>query len=230
MEKQLIFIVDDEKNIRELIKYNLEKSSFIVEVFASGIELLKAMEDRIPALICLDLMLPDYDGLELCKRIRLTPKYMKIPIIMITAKTAEFDTIIGLEAGADDYIKKPFSINEIIARIRAILRRGNMEQDESDTEIIRADNIIIDKNKRVVKINEIETSFTLKEFELLLILIEHKGKVFNRDMLLEKIWGYDYYGGTRTVDVHIHALRRIIGEDKIKTVRGVGYKYDSKEK
>ena len=227
MDKKLIYIIDDEKNIRELLKYNLEKAGFLVEDFSTGKALLDRLGNNIPSLICLDLMLPDYDGIELCKELKSTPRYKNIPIIMLTAKTSEFDTIIGLEAGADDYIKKPFSINELLARIRVLFRRE--EKEDIEKEIIEEKEISVDLKQRIVKIYGNEVELTLKEFELLVLFLKNKGKVFTRDELLEKIWGFDFYGGTRTVDVHIHTLRKIIGEDKILTVRGLGYKYNSKE-
>ena len=227
MDKKLIYIIDDEKNIRELLKYNLEKAGFLVEDFSTGKALLDRLGNNIPSLICLDLMLPDYDGIELCKELKSTPRYKNIPIIMLTAKTSEFDTIIGLEAGADDYIKKPFSINELLARIRVLFRRE--EKEDIEKEIIEEKEISVDLKQRLVKTYGNELELTLKEFELLVLFLKNKGKVFTRDELLEKIWGFDFYGGTRTVDVHIHTLRKIIGEDKILTVRGLGYKYNSKE-
>ena len=227
MDKKLIYIIDDEKNIRELLKYNLEKAGFLVEDFSTGKALLDRLGNNIPSLICLDLMLPDYDGIELCKELKSTPRYKNIPIIMLTAKTSEFDTIIGLEAGADDYIKKPFSINELLAWIRVLFRRE--EKEDIEKEIIEEKEISVDLKQRLVKTYGNELELTLKEFELLVLFLKNKGKVFTRDELLEKIWGFDFYGGTRTVDVHIHTLRKIIGEDKILTVRGLGYKYNSKE-
>lgn len=230
MDKKIIYVVDDEKNIRELLQYNLEKIGFIVEVFSNGKDFLDGINKRIPELICLDLMLPDYDGVELCKELKLSPRFSSIPIIMLTAKTSEYDTIIGLEAGADDYIKKPFSINEFLARVRALLRREQKGGREVEEDIIYEGNLSIDLKQRILKVDDVEKKLTLKEFELLLLFVKNKGKVFTREELLGKIWGFDFYGGTRTVDVHIHSLRKIIGEENILTVRGLGYKFNSKEK
>jgi two-component system alkaline phosphatase synthesis response regulator PhoP len=225
MSKELIYVVDDEENIRELIEYNLKKAGYNVSSFADGESFLLKLEDKIPDLVCLDIMLPDYDGLDLCKKIRTSKRFKSLPIILLTAKTTEFDTIIGLESGADDYIGKPFSVNELIARIRSLLRRTISTPIEKNDVAIG--NLTIDVEKRTVMINEKQVELTLKEFELLNLLAKGNGKVFTRNELLEKIWGYDYYGDTRTVDVHIHSLRKIIGDEYILTVRGVGYKFIS---
>lgn len=225
MSKELIYVVDDEENIRELIEYNLKKAGYSVICFADGESFLSILQDNVPDLVCLDIMLPDYDGLELCKKIRASKKLKNLPIILLTAKTTEFDTIIGLESGADDYIGKPFSVNELIARIRSLLRRTVTSPIEKNEVAIGK--LSIDVEKRTVMINDKQVELTLKEFELLNLLANGNGKVFTRNKLLEKIWGYDYYGDTRTVDVHIHSLRKIIGDEYILTVRGVGYKFIS---
>jgi two-component system, OmpR family, alkaline phosphatase synthesis response regulator PhoP len=225
MSKELIYVVDDEDNIRELIEYNLKKAGYNVKSFADGESFLLILEDKVPDLVCLDIMLPDYDGLDLCKKIRTSKRFKNLPIILLTAKTTEFDTIIGLESGADDYIGKPFSVNELIARIRSLLRRTSSKSIERNDVAIG--NLTIDVEKRTVMINGKQVELTLKEFELLNLLAKGNGKVFTRNELLEKIWGYDYYGDTRTVDVHIHSLRKIIGDEYILTVRGVGYKFIS---
>lgn len=222
MSKELIYVVDDEENIRMLIEYNLKKAGFMVESFEDGNSFLAQLETRMPDLICLDIMLPDHDGVELCKKIRSSMRFREIPVILLTAKSTEFDTIIGLESGADDYIHKPFSNNELIARIRALLRR-TVRKTGNDEDV--TENLLIDTEKRTVSKDGEKLELTLKEFELLNILAKGKGKVFTRNELLEKIWGYDYYGDTRTVDVHIHSLRKIIGDEYILTVRGVGYKF-----
>lgn len=228
MSKELIYIVDDEENIRELIEYNLTKAGFIVKSFENGESFLEALEDSKPDLVCLDVMLPDYDGIELCKKVRTSKRYNDMPIILLTAKTTEFDTIIGLESGADDYIHKPFSVNELIARIRSQIRRTFTSSNSSKKdEVLIIGNLLIDLAKRTVMLGDKYIELTLKEFELLNLLAKGNGKVFTRNELLEKIWGYDYYGDTRTVDVHIHSLRKIIGDEYILTVRGVGYKFIS---
>ncbi|MDD2370583.1 MAG: response regulator transcription factor [Firmicutes bacterium] len=225
MSKELIYVVDDEKNIRELIEYNLVKSGYNVKCFENGQTFLDALSNTKPDLVCLDIMLPDFDGLELCKRIRANKRLFDIQIILLTAKTTEFDTIIGLESGADDYIHKPFSVNELLARVRAMLRRKN--KINTKIEDVGFGELSIDIEKRTVKIDGKLVDLTLKEFELLNLLASGSGKVYTRNELLEKIWGYDYYGDTRTVDVHIHSLRKIIGDKYILTVRGIGYKFIS---
>ena len=228
MSKELIYIVDDEENIRALIEYNLSKAGFIVKSYENGKSFLEAIEDTKPDLVCLDVMLPDYDGIELCKKVRTSKRYNDMPIILLTAKTTEFDTIIGLESGADDYIHKPFSVNELIARIRSLLRRtSNTSATSKEDDVLSIGNLLIDLGKRTVMLDNKYIELTLKEFELLNLLANGNGKVFTRNELLEKIWGYDYYGDTRTVDVHIHSLRKIIGDEYILTVRGVGYKFIS---
>lgn len=225
MIKQMIYVVDDETNIRELLEYNLLKSGFLVKSMENGKDFLEAVSISKPDLVCLDIMLPDYDGLDLCKILKSSEKNSDIPIILLTAKTTEFDTIIGLESGADDYIHKPFSVNELLARIRALLRRKTTTISPVEEKTIGE--LQIDVEKRTVQINGKFLELTLKEFELLNLLYNGKGKVFTRNELLEKIWGYDYFGGTRTVDVHIHSLRKIVGDKYILTVRGVGYKFVS---
>ena len=231
MDKKLIYVVDDEENIRELLRYNFKEADFDVETFGDGKSLLSALRQRIPDLICLDIMLPDIDGIELCKKIRQNESYRKIPIIFLTAKTGEYDTIIGLESGGDDYIRKPFSVNELKARVRALLRRHKSIEEKEETEeaeVITIKDIRIDLTKREVYKGEELLKLTLKEYEVLKRLVLGKGKVYTRESLLNEIWGYDYFGDGRTVDVHVHNLRRILNdkeEDYIVTVRGVGYKF-----
>jgi two-component system alkaline phosphatase synthesis response regulator PhoP len=234
---QKILVIEDEMNIQELIKYNLEKNNFVVTLADNGIDGLSQVLGGDYDLVLLDLMLPGLDGLEICKRMRANKKTRKIPIIMLTAKSEEFDKVLGLELGADDYMTKPFSVKELIARIRAALRRVDTNEDEEIPEeinenvqsILTYQDITIDKEKYEVKKSGEKLSLTLKEFELLKMLVENKGKVLTRDTLLDRIWGYDYVGETRTVDVHIRHLRqKIHDEDEsnqmIETIRGVGYK------
>ncbi len=223
-----ILVIDDEENIRELIKFNLEQAGFEVEMAADGQAGFEKLDQSID-LIVLDLMLPEIDGLTLCRRIRNNSPYDTIPIIMLTAKGEEVDRILGLEMGADDYLAKPFSPRELIARIKAILRRIQPETERGSEEEkagnIRAGELELDiESYEVRKSNEL-LDLTPKEFELLRLLLLNKGRVMTRDILLQKIWGYEYMGDTRTVDVHIRRLRKKIEEEYIRTVRGVGYKF-----
>lgn len=232
MSKELIYAVEDEIHIQQLIKYNLESSGYRVLTFESGEALLNECKDSIPDLFILDIMLPGIDGLEVCRQLRQNVRTRNIPIIMLTAKTEEFDKVLGLELGADDYISKPFSVRELIARVKAIFRRANVST-AVESEIIKFGDITIDASRREVYKGDKLIEMPLKEFELLKLLISNKGKVLSRDLLLEKIWGFDYYGETRTVDVHIRYLRQKIEEDDgnpvyIETIRGIGYKFNDK--
>ncbi|GMQ56443.1 response regulator transcription factor [Vallitalea sediminicola] len=228
-----VLIVDDEMHILELLRYNLESNGYSVIQSETGEEALKRLRDNNIDIILLDLMLPGIDGLEVLREIRSTEEYKEIPVIMLTAKNEEFDTVLGLEMGADDYIGKPFGIHELLARMKAIFRRTkdnkNIKHDEKE-EILYIGELTINKLTHEVTIRDNQLELPLKEFELLYILAKNKGRVFDRQYLLDKIWGYDYYGETRTVDVHIRSLRKKIERDDknpelIKTVRGVGYKY-----
>ncbi len=229
-----ILVIEDELHIQELIKYNLEKNSYKVAVVDNGLDGINEAIANSPDLILLDLMLPGLDGLEVCKRLKSDKRTKKIPVLILTAKSEEFDKVLGLELGADDYITKPFSVKELVARIRARLRRVDEHEDErkaqeESTNIIRVGNIEIDKEKYEAKKFGEKLVLTLKEFELLKILAENQGKVLTRDFLLDKVWGYDYIGETRTVDVHIRHLRQKIENDEnanqfIETIRGVGYR------
>jgi two-component system, OmpR family, alkaline phosphatase synthesis response regulator PhoP len=222
----LILIVEDEKDIVNLIKYNLEKSGFKSIAIFNGDEALDNAKKKKPDLIVLDIMLPGADGFEICKKLRADALTRKIPIIMLTARKEEVDKVLGLELGADDYLTKPFSPRELIARIKAVLRRHG-ESSEKDISEIKNKDLAMDLSKREVKLKGKLLELTAKEFDLLEYLLKNKGKVLTRDVLLNHIWGYDYYGTTRTVDVHVQRLREKllkIGE-KIQTVRNVGYKY-----
>ena len=187
------------------------------------------LAEKVPDCILLDIMLPDEDGLEILKKIRSIPDTRKVPIMMITAKTTELDKVKGLDLGADDYITKPFSVRELLARVKAVLRRFSISEPESN--ILIFGNLTADFDKREILVNDKKLDLTLKEFELLEILIRNKGKILTRDTLLDKIWGYEYIGETRTVDVHIRYLRKKIElDDKnpklIETIRGVGYRFN----
>lgn len=227
MAEKKILIVDDEDHIRELLKFNLEKNGYIVYMANDGLNGLKLAREKQVDLILLDLMLPGMDGFEVCKEIRRDNIISNVPIIMLTAKSEEIDKILGLELGADDYITKPFSIRELSARIKALLRRSNVKYDN---EILRFGNITLNLQTREVLKHGKKLDFTLKEFEVLKLLIQNKGKILTREILLDKIWGYEYIGETRTVDVHIRHIRKKIEEDDkkpiyIQTIRGVGYKF-----
>ncbi|WP_088187673.1 response regulator transcription factor [Desulfosporosinus sp. FKA] len=223
-----ILVVDDEEPIQELLRFNLEKEGYRVRVAKDGPEALGAIEKEQPDLLVLDVMLPGMDGLEVCRRLRLNTKFQQIPIIMLTAKGEEIDKVLGLELGADDYMTKPFSPRELLARIKARLRRLNIPED-SEAMIVRGE-LRIDINGFRVLIRGEEVELTPKEFELLRVFAAHPGKVYSRDELLERIWGYEYHGDTRTVDVHVRHLRLKIERDPsnpeyIETLRGIGYRF-----
>jgi Response regulators consisting of a CheY-like receiver domain and a winged-helix DNA-binding domain len=229
MAGESILIVDDEIHIVELIKYNLESNGYKTYTAYDGLEALRMVEENNVDLIILDLMLPVIDGLEVCKTLKRKESKADIPIIMLTAKGEEFDKILGLELGADDYITKPFSVRELIARVKVILRRSTMDQTPGD--ILRIGPLIIDSSKHEALKNGERLDLTLKEFELLKYLITNRGKVLTRELLLDRIWGYEYFGETRTVDVHIRHLRQKLEEDDknpkfIETIRGIGYKFN----
>lgn len=230
MNNAKILVVDDESHIVELVKFNLEKEGFKVVVAYDGMEAIAAVEEESPDLMMLDIMLPHMDGLEVCRQIRQNNRYANLPIIMLTAKAEEIDTVLGLEMGADDYIKKPFSPREMVARVKARLRaRRLLEATEAPGKkalIINDLTMIPDKHEAFVGDRKLD--LTPKEFELLRILAYSRGKVFTREALLERVWGYEFSGDTRTVDVHIRSLRQKLGEcgEMILTVRGVGYKLE----
>lgn len=222
-----ILIIEDDVNIVELIRFNLEANNYIVDVAYHGKEGLSKIFEFMPDLILLDIMLPELDGHGVLNQLRNDNKIKNIPVIIVTAKTSELDKIVGFEIGADDYMTKPFSVNELLSRVKAHLRRSDREADKLTNKVIEYKNLIIDLEKyEVFKDGEI-ILLSLKEFELLKLLLENKGKVMTRNQLLDEVWGYDYYGETRTVDVHIRHLRSKLDTDKensiIHTVRGIGY-------
>ena len=229
MPSDTILAVDDEVHILELISFNLKAAGYHVVTALTGEEALKRCEVEKPSLVLLDIMLPGIDGLEVCRRLKGDRTTSNIPIIMLTARGDEVDKILGLELGADDYITKPFSVRELAARVKSLLRRVAPQQ-ESEPQTLRAGDIMIDiTNYEAFKGGE-KLSLTLKEFELLKVLGLSRGKVLTRDFLLDRIWGYEYYGETRTVDVHIRHLRQKLGEEPyIETVRGVGYRFVDRE-
>lgn len=219
-----ILIVEDEDNIRELVKYNLIMNDFEVIESADGLEGLELARKDKPDLLLLDLMLPGKNGLDICKELR--TEGSKVPIVLLTAKNEELDKVIGLELGADDYITKPFGVHELMARIKAVLRRFEISQVG---ELLCIDALSINIEKHEVKIGEEQVYLALKEFELLKTLVENRGRVMSRNQLLDKVWGIDYIGETRTVDVHIRYLRKKLNDEDseskyIQTIRGIGYK------
>lgn len=219
----MLYCVEDDRGIRELIVYTLQNSGFSAVGFECGKELFSALCSGKPELILLDIMLPDEDGIEILKRLRANASTKKIPVIMLTAKGTEYDKVIGLDSGADDYIAKPFGMMELISRIKAVLRRTT--ENDSDIEYTFG-KIKMSTKAHTVTVSGMPVELTLKEFELLRLLFKNAGMVLTRDMLLENIWGYDFDGETRTVDVHIRSLRTKLGNggDIIETVRGVGYR------
>lgn len=219
----MIYFVEDDNNIRELVVYTLNNSGFKAEGFALPSDFWKAMEDQLPSMILLDIMLPQEDGLSILKKIRSNPVTKKLPVMMLTAKGSEYDKVIGLDTGADDYLPKPFGMMELIARVRALLRRTETEENENEYTV---GNLYVCPQKHIVTVNSIPVVLTLKEFEILCTLLQNKGIVLTRDRLLNEIWGYSFDGENRTVDVHIRTLRQKLGSagDLIQTIRGVGYK------
>lgn len=223
-----ILVVEDEETIAGLVSYNLRKEGFEVIISGDGLEALEKIKSEKFDLIILDIMLPGMDGYDICRLIR--KEDISIPVIMLSAKNEELDKVLGLELGGDDYVTKPFSPRELIARVRALLRRTQNAQAPADMEIICIDSLMIDLSRHEVKIDEREIQLTPKEFELLEYLIRHTGRAVSRDILLDQVWDYDFAGDTRIVDVHISRLREKIEPDPknpsfIQTIRGVGYKF-----
>ena len=221
----LIFCVEDDKSIRDLMIYTLNTAGFEVAGFDNGVSLWEALKRRQPELIMLDIMLPGEDGVSILKELRSNSLTADIPVIMATAKGAEYDKITGLDLGADDYLAKPFGMMEMVSRVKAVLRRT---KPKSDIALLRIGDLEINVKAHTVLIGEVRVELTLKEYELLHTFMEDVGRAFTRDQLLEKIWGVDYMGETRTVDVHIGTLRTKLGKcgDYIKTIRGVGYRME----
>lgn len=226
-----ILVVDDETAIQELLRFNLEREGYTVTCAGDGDEALSLLNQKSFDLVILDLMLPGTDGLEVCRKMRLDPSLSPVPIIMLTAKAEEIDKVLGLELGADDYLAKPFGIRELLARVKARLRRTGQNQAR---DIIERGDLQIEPASFTVRVGNKPVDITPKEFELLRLLASYPGKVFSRDELLEKIWGYEYPGDTRTVDVHIRHLRQKMEKDPanpeyIETLRGVGYRFKGKQ-
>lgn len=222
MAQETILVVDDEQNIRELAQLYLEKEGFGVITAVDGNQALQLVKQNDPTLIVLDLMLPEVDGWEVCRRVRLDSN---VPILMLTARDDDIDKIVGLEMGADDYLTKPFNPRELVARVKAILRRVK-PADQGDAGARKLGNLVVDPTSREVTVNGKRIAIRTKEFDLLLTMMDHVNIVLSRDQLLDLVWGYEFYGQTRTVDVHIAHIREKIGGSgvSIETVWGMGYK------
>ncbi len=223
---KLVAVVDDEPDIVELITHHLEKEGFKVKGFYDGEGLLSYVRKELPDIIILDLMLPGIDGIEVCRSLKYDERTSSVPVIMLTAKGSETDRVVGLELGADDYIVKPFSPRELVARVKAVLRRTTPKEEAP--KITRIGDITIDSTKFEAKVKDKRIDLTPTEFRILEILASHKSWVFNRDQLLNKLWGHDKIVVDRTIDVHIRRLREKLGESgrMIKTIRGIGYKLE----
>ena len=217
----MIYIVEDDAAIRELEQYALQSSGYEVTSFESSESFWQAMHAAEPELVILDVMLPGEDGFSILKKLRTTPSLRRLPIIMVTAKSSELDTVRGLDCGADDYISKPFGIMEFLSRVRAALRRS---APEARPNVLSFHEILLDNARHNVTVSGTPVELTYKEFELLKLLVSRRGVALTRDEILQAVWDYDYTGETRTVDMHVKALRQKLGEDIITTVRGVGYK------
>ncbi len=219
----MIYFVEDDNSIRELVVYTLNGSGLTAEGFGYPHEFWDAMERRAPDLVMLDIMLPEEDGLQILRKIRSAPVWKNIPVMMLTAKGTEFDKVLGLDAGADDYVPKPFGMMELLARVRALLRRFSGESRDAD---YRLGPLYLSPARHVVQVDGRDVTLTLKEYEVLKMLLENQDVVLTRDRLLNQVWGYAFDGESRTVDVHIRTLRQKLGPagELIETIRGVGYK------
>ena len=217
----LIYIVEDDESIREIETIALKNSNYIVSAFENAKEFYKKLDELVPDLILLDVMLPDESGYDIVRKLRKNPQTKRLPVIMVTAKTAEMDMIKGLDGGADDYIKKPFSIMELITRVKALLRRTAKEEPK----LLKLDDLVIDHERHVVTVNNEPVDLTYKEYELLRLLMGSQGIVMTREVIMRSVWDTDFEGETRTVDMHIKTLRHKLGDygSRIKTVRNVGY-------
>src|SRR5918998_380794 len=219
---QTILVVEDEASIASFVSLYLKNAGYDVRAVSTGAAALAQVAAESPALIILDLMLPDVDGIEVCRRIR---KTSDVPILMLTARDEDVDKIIGLEVGADDYLTKPFNPRELVARVKSVLRRSAPERRRDESKELRHGDLLINAGRREVKVGDEEIQLAPKEFDLLWELLDHRGLVLTRDQLLERVWGYTFAGDTRTVDVHVRQLRRKLGDaSPIVTVWGVGYK------
>lgn len=220
----MIYLVEDDDSIRELVLYTLHTTGFEAEGFRNAADFWQALEKELPQLVLLDIMLPDEDGLHILKRLRAGAETADLPVMMLTAKSSEYDRVVGLDSGADDYMPKPFGIMELVSRVRALLRRA--AKPAAEDKLFTAGSLAVDVKRRAVTVDGEPVILTYKEFELLCYLLENRGVVLSRDQILTKIWDYNYSGETRTVDVHIRTLRQKLGDAGalIETVRGVGYR------
>lgn len=222
MKTPLVYIVEDDNNISEIESFALKNSGYITEVFETAKIFFKHLQNKKPDIVLLDIMLPDMDGLEILKKMKNTPDYKKIPVIMVTAKTTEIDKVKGLDLGADDYISKPFGIMELISRVKALLRRTlNLEEEK----VLSYESVVMDVEKRAVYVNNDAVELTYKEFELLKLLLQNSGIVLRREVIMDRVWGTEFEGESRTLDMHIKTLRQKLGDGGaiIKTIRNVGY-------
>lgn len=222
-----IYYVEDDTSIRELVLYALKTAEFQVMGFENAASFYKRMKEQQPDLILLDIMLPDEDGVSILKKLKSRPDTENIPVIMMTAKSSEYDKVLGLDSGADDYITKPFGVMELISRVKAVIRRSDRSKGSAG-EVFKIGELVLDEQKHEVYARGQEVSLTFKEFELLSYLMKNRGLVLSRDKILNTIWNYEYEGESRTVDVHIGSLRQKLGTcgDFIKTIRGIGYKIE----
>lgn len=220
----MIYLVEDDDSIRELVLYTLHTTGFEAEGFQNAADFWQALEKELPQLVLLDIMLPDEDGLHILKRLRAGAETADLPVMMLTAKSSEYDRVVGLDSGADDYMPKPFGMMELVSRVRALLRRA--AKPAAEDKLFTAGSLAVDVKRRAVTVGGEPVILTYKEFELLCYLLENRGVVLSRDQILTKIWDYNYSGETRTVDVHIRTLRQKLGDAGalIETVRGVGYR------
>ena len=220
----MIYLVEDDDSIRELVLYTLHTTGFEAEGFRNAADFWQALEKELPQLVLLDIMVPDEDGLHILKRLRAGAETADLPVMMLTAKSSEYDRVVGLDSGADDYMPKPFGMMELVSRVRALLRRA--AKPAAEDKLFTAGSLAVDVKRRAVTVDGEPVILTYKEFELLCYLLENRGVVLSRDQILTKIWDYNYSGETRTVDVHIRTLRQKLGDAGalIETVRGVGYR------
>lgn len=220
----MIYLVEDDPSIRKLVSYALSNNGFEVQSFETGEDMFKLLSSIKPELFLLDIMLPGLSGLEILAKLKSESAWREIPVIMLTAKSTEYDKVLGLDSGADDYIPKPFGMMELLSRIRAVLRRYEHPKDKNDVSYGR---IVISPSSHTVKVDGKKIELTLKEFNLLLYLMENEGIVLDRDSILNTVWGYSFDGENRTVDVHIRHLREKLGDEgqRIETVKGVGYRF-----
>lgn len=220
----MIYVLEDDASIRKLVVYTLQSQGMEAKGFERPSLFWQAVEEQVPQLVLLDIMLPEQDGLQILSRMRAMPATRQVQVIMLTAKGTEYDKVLGLDQGADDYVAKPFGMMELMARVRTALRRTRLEEPKEKTYTLGT--LFVDPERHIVRDGDREVSLTLKEFQVLCLLLERAGTVFTRDQLLNTIWGYEFDGASRTVDVHIRTLRQKLGSsgDCIETVRGVGYK------